>query len=79
MDVGRAVRKQLRRGDEIKEVARQLDCPCGFCKLALAFVNASDLLKFRAIVEDWPLKQVIEELGFARYVADRAFSTIQPS
>jgi hypothetical protein len=29
----------------------------------MAFVGASDLIKLRAIVEDWSLERIAEELG----------------
>lgn len=48
----------LRRGATIKDVSALLQHSSEYCELALAFFNASDATKLRALVEDWPLAAI---------------------
>ena len=62
-DLGRAVARQVRRGAEIADIAKPLRATADHCALALAFVRSSDVVKLRAMVEDWSLPQITQELA----------------
>lgn len=51
LEQGRVVGKQIRRGAGTEEETTPTHEPPDF-QLALAFVNASDVIKLRAMVED---------------------------
>jgi hypothetical protein len=61
--VGGRVRKQIKRGAGLEEVSKRFESTPDYCELALTFFRASDLLKLRAMVEDWPLERIACELG----------------
>ncbi len=65
-DLGKCVNKQMRRGAGIEEVARLLFANPQHCKLALVFFRAADVLKLRAMVEEWNWERLISELGGSR-------------
>lgn len=62
--LGTAVLRRIRRGAGIEEVSRELHTASDLCQLALAFSVSSDVLKLRALVEDWPLDRIAAELGW---------------
>lgn len=63
LECGRIYRKRMRRGDGTGEASGQLLMHPRFCRLALAFAGSSDVLKLRAMVEDWPLPRIRRELS----------------
>ena len=64
LELGRRVRRQLRHGAEIEDAGEEFKLPRE-CRMALEFVCSSDVLKLRALVEDWPLDRIAQELGSA--------------
>ena len=62
LEVGRRVRKHIRYGAAMADVAKLAEFPVDYCQLALAFACASDLVKLRASVEDWPWERIAREL-----------------
>jgi hypothetical protein len=71
LDLGKCVSKQIRRGAGIEEASRRLLSDPEQCKLALVFFKANDVLKFRAIVEDWTEARLVSELGGSHRVEKR--------
>ena len=63
LDLGKQVNRQIRRGAGIEEVTRRLQTTIDTCKLGLVFYRTSDLVKLRAMVEDWSRERLILELG----------------
>jgi hypothetical protein len=63
IDFGRRIQKKIRGGAGLEEVSRRSRSTAPYCQLAVDFANASDLIKFRAIVEDWSLDRIADELG----------------
>jgi hypothetical protein len=63
LDLGKQVNRQIRRGAGIEEVSRRFQTTVDACKLSVVFFRSSDLLKVRAIVEDWSRDRLITELG----------------
>jgi hypothetical protein len=63
LTVGKFVRKHIRRGAGIEEVATRLQVEEDTCKLAVVFFESSDSLKLRAIVEDWTWARLVSELA----------------
>ena len=53
----------MRRGGALEDVARQMQCTLDYCRLALEFSGASDLIKLRALVEDWSPAMIAAELS----------------
>lgn len=66
LECGRALYAKVRRGVGIDDAAKQSQSPLDYCALALAFVRSSDLLKLRAMVEDWTCERIARELGMTR-------------
>ena len=62
LECGRFVHHQVHRGIEIKQVSEQLQATPDHCVLALAFAISSDVLKLRAMVEDWSYERIACEL-----------------
>ena len=62
LQLGRRIRRQVRRGAEIEEVSNEFQVHRDYCQFALEFVGSSDLLKLRALVEDWPLERIAQQL-----------------
>lgn len=62
-DQARRLREQMRRGAGLEEASQELRLRLDQCRLALAFADAEDLLKVRAMVEDWPRERI--EVEFA--------------
>lgn len=63
LGVGEVVRRYCRRGVPVLDAARQLQSTTDYCQLALAFTGSSDLLKLRALVEDWSVERIMGELA----------------
>ena len=63
LECGRIYRVRMRRGAGTGEASRQLLQHPRFCRLALEFAGSSDVLKLRAMVEDWPLARICQELS----------------
>ena len=63
MDLGKEVNKQIRGGAGIEEVARRLQNSLDTCKLSLVFYRSSDVVKVRAMIEDWSRERLVQELG----------------
>lgn len=63
IDFGRRVQKKMRSGAGLEEVSRRVRSTMPYCQLAVDFAGASDLVKFRAIVEEWSLDEIAAELG----------------
>ena len=55
----------LRRDASMNDVCALLKCTLEYCESALAFFEANDGLKLRALVEDWPLA-VIKRVSFCK-------------
>ena len=60
---GRSIRRHMRCGAGIEEAAKALHLSPAACAIALRFCSSSDLLKLRAMVEDWSLPRIVVELG----------------
>jgi hypothetical protein len=63
LDVGKRAHKLIRSGAGIEEVSRKLQTTSDTCQLSLVFVAASDLVKLRAMFENWTRERLILELG----------------
>ena len=63
LELGRRIRRPVRQGTGIEDVSQEFHVDRDYCQLALEFVSSSDLLKLRALVEDWPLERIAEQLG----------------
>jgi hypothetical protein len=63
IDFGRRIQKKIRGGAGLEEVSRRTRSTTPYCNLAIAFANASDLIKLRAMVEDWSLDRIADEIG----------------
>jgi hypothetical protein len=63
LDLGKQVDKQIRSGAGIEEVSRLLQNTLDTCKLGLVFYRTSDVVKVRAMIEDWSRERLILELG----------------
>ena len=63
IDFGRCLQKRMRSGAGLREASERLQSTSAYCHLALAFASANDLIKLRALVEDWSLERIAEELG----------------
>lgn len=63
LDLGKNVNKQIRSGAGIEEASERLKCTVDSCKLSLVFFLATDVVKLRAMVEDWSRERLVEELG----------------
>jgi hypothetical protein len=66
IQVGRAMHIRQRRGAALEGITTELNVSPARGRLALAFYRRSDVTKFRAMVEDWPLKRILRELIEAR-------------
>ena len=71
LELGKCVSKQIRRGAGIEEASRRLLSDPDQCKLALVFFKSSDVVKFRAMVEDWTWARLVSELGGLNRVEKR--------
>jgi hypothetical protein len=58
LDLGRAVQRTQRHGIPLLKLARSSPTTSDLLTLADAFARASEVIKFRAIVEDWTLAQI---------------------
>jgi hypothetical protein len=70
--LGQLSRFLVRHGCALQQVARELGVGHKVCALAVAFLNAPDWFKLRALVEDWNLLVIRSRLratGFAVPVA----------
>ena len=63
LTLGKQVHRQIRRGAGIEEASRQMQSSLDTCKLGLVFYRTSDVVKFRAMVEDWSRDRLVLELG----------------
>ncbi len=63
LELGKHVNKQIQRGAGIEEVSRRLQSSPDTCKLGLVFNRTSDVVKLRALVENWSTDRLIAELG----------------
>ena len=63
LELGKRVRRQTRHGAEIEQTCEELRLLPDHCQLALEFVGSTDVLKLRALVEDWPLDRIAQELA----------------
>jgi hypothetical protein len=63
IDFGRQIQKKISGGAGLEEVSRRSRSTVAYLQFAVAFVRASKLIQFRAIVEDWSLDRIAEELG----------------
>jgi hypothetical protein len=63
LDLGKTVNRQLRSGAGIEEVAERSQNSIDTCKLSLVFYQTSDVVKVRALVEDWSRERLVHELG----------------
>ena len=61
IDLARIANQMIRKGASINEVCDLMQCSADRCKLALAFFQANDAVKLRALVEDWPLAEIERE------------------
>ena len=68
-DQARRLREQMRRGAGLEEASQELQLRLDQCRLALTFADSEDLLKLRAMVEDWPRDRIEAEfIGSATVV-----------
>src|SRR5207247_722689 len=72
IDLGRGVRQMMRRGAGLEEVSRHVRSTPAQCRLALAFLEQSDRVKLRSMVEDWSYRRIVEEV--ARTIRAREIS-----
>jgi hypothetical protein len=63
IDFGRRVQKKVRGGAGLEEASQRLRSTTAYCHLAMKFANASDVVKFRSVFEEWSLERIAEELG----------------
>jgi hypothetical protein len=63
LDLGKRVNRQIRDGAGIEEVSRRFQNTLDTCKLSLVFYRTSDLVKVRAMIEDWSRERLVLELG----------------
>jgi hypothetical protein len=63
LELGRDVNRQIRRGAGIEEVSQKFQTTVDTCKLSLVYYRSSDVLKVRAMVEDWSPERLVIELG----------------
>jgi hypothetical protein len=63
LDLGKQVNKQIRNGAGIEEASRRLQNSLDTCKLGLVFYRTSDVVKVRAMIEDWSRERLVLELG----------------
>ena len=62
LELGRRIRRQVRQGTGIADLSQEFQVARDYCQLAVEFVSSSDLLKLRALVEDWPLERITQQL-----------------
>ena len=62
LELGRRIGRPVRQGAGIDVVSQEFQVHRDYCQLALEFVSSSDPLKLRALVEDWPLERIAEQL-----------------
>ena len=80
LDLGKKVDTQIRRGAGIEEVSRKLQNTLDSCKLSLVFYRSSDVVKLRAIVEDWSRDRLVLELGgMYRVIPEQANAGLRSS
>ena len=60
-DQARLLREQMRGGAGLEEASRELHLSLDQCRLAIALDESEDVLKLRAIVEDWPRDRIEAE------------------
>lgn len=60
--LGRLAKFLLRHGSRLDQVAFELNVGRRVCSLAVAFLDAPDRLKFRAIFEDWSALRIRSRL-----------------
>ena len=63
LKLGKRVNCELRRGVGIQEVSRLVESNTDTCKLGFVFYKSCDLVKLRAMVEDWSRDRLVTELG----------------
>jgi hypothetical protein len=63
IDFGRRLQKKIRGGAGLEEASQRFHSTSAYCHLAITFAGTSDLIKLRAMVEDWSLDRIVEELG----------------
>ena len=78
-DLGRGVKKQISQGAGTDEIPGQSQAAPEYHRLALAFVNAPDVLKLRAMVENWPLNRIVQELARTEQIRARRGSPVTAS
>jgi hypothetical protein len=66
LTLGKRIHREIRRGAGIEEASKRLQSSLDTCKLGLVFYRASDVVKFRAMVEDWSRERMVLELGGVR-------------
>ena len=62
LKLGRRIRRQVRQGTGIADLSQEFQVDRDYCQLAVEFASSSDLLKLRALVEDWPLERIAQQL-----------------
>lgn len=73
LDLGRGLQRRMGQARG-REVAVRLCSAPRYFRLAIEFAGASDVLKLRAIVEDWPRERIADELERRTAVASRSCS-----
>ena len=68
LELGRGLMKRIRCGAGIEEAASQVRTASDNCLLALEFVRSRDVVKFRAMVEDWSRDRIVAELRGAERI-----------
>lgn len=63
LDLGKNVHREIRSGAGIEEVARNCQNSLDTCKLSLVFYRTCDVVKVRAMIEDWSRERLVTELG----------------
>ena len=64
--IGRAVRYLLRHGWPMDTVAGRIGLPTSECHLALKYADSPDVLKLRALVENWSWEKIKQSVVLVR-------------
>ena len=63
LELARRVRRRIRQRAGVEAGSKPFEISSDYCQLALQFVSSSDVLKLRALVEDWSIDRIASELG----------------
>ena len=62
LQLGKRARFLIRKGARLGQVSDTLGIGSRTCMLALAFRSAPDVMKFRAMVEEWNALEILAEV-----------------